>query len=894
MPLTLNESSCNDFVEDLRGITHSIPFSSLYITLNDLIRTENIIRLESDLFSKDSDLKLTSLESSNEEIVKKADIHTLLKEKLYLQDRRLRKYKDNSRSLGYISKILLKDLLKDCDHSDWNKIEDENNIKTKIQFLDKNNLKNLALRKWKIDGLKSSGNMSIPGLLSIRNESDFEILDYNKEKISKESKSKYLQKLNYLGRNYELNLIEIPKISTNFESINFGDSSFEVELRTHKSKGGSSKYRGDRRNGKDSSKSKKSENQLIRTARMSNYDKKRVKVARNECFTEFTKIERKISDKRQKALVKISSLNKIDLEKYKKKGIIKVWSGVCASVVKIQKFFQKDSEQNAKKLGVLCAKERRKMLAKTKKNVKDYVLRAKRLNKEVIVYWKRRGKELNDLRKKREKIKSELKKKDEEKKEQRKQKRKIEYLIKQSDIYAHIMAQKLGINQKKSNNIQPEKSLLTKEDVKKAENSINGIIKKNQERVNTLHKEMTKHEKSYSNEINGNICNNNNKKPNDDVNFDFSKIELDEKSSLISTPASFKGKLKEYQLKGLRWLNNLFEQGINGILADEMGLGKTVQAIALMTHIAEIKNCWGPFLVIAPTITLFNWQSECAKFSPKLKILPYWGSKKDREVLRKSFRQNYFGKLESSSHIVITSYSFAVRDFKYLDRLKWQYIILDEAQAIKNIRSQRWSTLLSLKSRNKLLLTGTPIQNTMAELWALLHFIMPQLFDSHEEFQEWFSKDIEAHSKNKHGYLNKTQLNRLHAILKPFMLRRVKKDVEKEIGKKIVTELICEMSARQKLLYNNIKRRICLSDLMQMYENKQKTQNLMNLVMQFRKVCNHPELFERKIEKTSVIFSKTLENNLHFIYNKKPNMKFLILNDYDHPFRLYIPSIIIM
>jgi len=271
-------------------------------------------------------------------------------------------------------------------------------------------------------------------------------------------------------------------------------------------------------------------------------------------------------------------------------------------------------------------------------------------------------------------------------------------------------------------------------------------------------------------------------------------------------------------------------------LADEMGLGKTVQAIALMTHIAENKNCWGPFLVIAPTITLFNWQSECSKFSPKLKILPYWGSKKDREVLRKSFRQKYFGKLDSSSHIVITSYSFAVRDFKFLDRLKWQYIILDEAQAIKNIRSQRWSTLLSLKSRNKLLLTGTPIQNTMAELWALLHFIMPQLFDSHEEFQEWFSKDIEAHSKNKQGYLNKTQLNRLHAILKPFMLRRVKKDVEKEIGKKIVTELICDMSARQKLLYKNIKKRICLSDLMQMYENKQKTQNLMNLVMQFRKV----------------------------------------------------------
>lgn len=305
----------------------------------------------------------------------------------------------------------------------------------------------------------------------------------------------------------------------------------------------------------------------------------------------------------------------------------------------------------------------------------------------------------------------------------------------------------------------------------------------------------------------------------------------------MKCPRNFNGQLKEYQLKGLRWLDNLYEQGINGILADEMGLGKTVQAIALMTHVAERKGGWGPFLIIAPTTTLFNWKFECSRFSPRLKILPYWGPRKDREVLRKCLRQKLFGRADSAFHIVITSYSFAVKDHKYLDRVKWQYIILDEAQAIKCIRSQRWRILLSLKSRNKMLLTGTPIQNTMAELWALLHFIMPQLFDSHQEFQEWFSKDIEAHSKNKgQASLNQIQLNRLHAILKPFMLRRVKKDVEKEIGKKIVREFVCEMSSRQKLLYNNIKKRICLSDLMQMEENKQKNQNLMNLVMQFRKV----------------------------------------------------------
>ena len=744
-----------------------------------------------------------------------------MREKLYLQERRRRKFSISDPRTAPIPADVLRGLLRDCDLTSLKSTSAAplDNLQVALLRNDSSALK--ALAKWQIDAEQSSGVLHIPGLLALSRVADFGLLS-RAEKSGRGRKWRVRDKRGFMGESYSMRPGALPRISSKFESIDFGDASFEIEMRTNKSK--SSKYRSERRQNKEHSKSKKSEHQLIRTARMSHFDRKRVKVARNECFAQFSQIERKISEKRQKALMRISSFKEKELEEYKRGTVAKVWTRVCASVVKIQKFFQKDSEQNAKKLGLLCAKERRKMLAKTKKNVKDYVLRAKRLNKEVIVYWKRRGKELNDLKKKREKIKQELRKKEEEKREQRKQKRKIEYLIKQSDIYAHIMAEKLGIKDQSPATAAGD-SLLTREDIQNAQHSIDGLIRQNQERVTT-----------FEREINGGARPEESNGKEDNVNFDFSKINLDEKSSLISTPTMFKGDLKEYQLKGLRWLNNLFEQGINGILADEMGLGKTVQAIALITHIAEKKNCWGPFLVIAPTITLFNWQSECAKFSPRLKILPYWGPKKDREVLRKSFRQKYFGREDSSSHIVITSYSFAVRDFKYLDRLRWQYIILDEAQAIKNIRSQRWSTLLSLKSRNKLLLTGTPIQNTMAELWALLHFIMPQLFDSHEEFQEWFSKDIEAHSKNKQGYLNKNQLNRLHAILKPFMLRRVKKDVEKEIGKKIVTELICEMSARQKLLYNNIKKRICLSDLMQMYENKQKTQNLMNLVMQFRKV----------------------------------------------------------
>lgn len=181
-------------------------------------------------------------------------------------------------------------------------------------------------------------------------------------------------------------------------------------------------------------------------------------------------------------------------------------------------------------------------------------------------------------------------------------------------------------------------------------------------------------------------------------------------------------------------------------------------------------------------------------------------------------------------------------------------MILDEAQAIKNINSQRWNTLLGFNCRNRLLLSGTPIQNSMSELWALLHFIMPNLFDSHEQFQEWFSRDIEAHSQEK-GELNQEQLKRLHKILKPFMLRRIKKDVENEIGPKTEHEILCQMTERQTVLYDSIRKKLTnISDLFSSVDSKVKVENLMNLVMQFRKVCNHPELFERHIGKVPFVF----------------------------------------
>ena len=266
----------------------------------------------------------------------------------------------------------------------------------------------------------------------------------------------------------------------------------------------------------------------------------------------------------------------------------------------------------------------------------------------------------------------------------------------------------------------------------------------------------------------------------DEADLDVNRFDLDGPAKAVEQPSILKATLKHYQRRGLRWLDNLYDQGINGILADEMGLGKTIQAISLMAHIAEAKNVWGPFLVVVPVTTLHNWKSELERFCPALKVLPYFGSPEERKKLGKFLDQKNLGNPELSIHVIITSYNLIVnnpKDQAKLLKIKWNYMILDEAQAIKNNASRRWKVLLQFNTRNRLLLTGTPIQNSMQELWALLHFIMPKLFDNHEQFAEWFSKDIEASSMDR-GELNKHQLKRLHAVLKPFMLRRLKKDVE--------------------------------------------------------------------------------------------------------------------
>ena len=652
---------------------------------------------------------------------------------------------------------------------------------------------------------------------------------------------------------YDISKGQDPPKSSTFNTLNIEKQAREIE-RHHKNVISANKKHTD---GKTQIKSeqptgqvkpKKGEFNMVLTPRMSIIERKRIKVSREETVEHIQEIKDKVGDKRKQGQMKLVSIPVNELPIYKQRLIEEKYDEAVGSVLKNQRYFQRtEYESNMLKLATLAAKVIRKSMTKSKRSNREFAVRAKKLHREMLVYWKRKNKEFNELRKKKEKLELEMKRKEEEKIEQTNQMKRIEYLITQSAFYAEIMASKLG-SQGEPRLLNEKIIELDDEDKKRAENAVMDIIRGDRQRVKDMDSKQDKDRPDKTNS---------GQRQFDQGGYDFSNVNLTTESKLVEVPVQFHGSLKEYQLKGLRWLDNLYEQGINGILADEMGLGKTIQALALLAHISESKNNWGPFLVIAPSTTLYNWHTETKRFCPELKVLPYWGGLKQRKYLRRYMQQQYLGRRDSAFHVVITSYQIAVLDERILQRLTWNYVILDEAQAIKNIKGQRWNTLLSIRSRNKLLLTGTPIQNTMAELWALLHFIMPKLFDSHEQFQEWFSKDIEAHSQNKQK-LNQTQLDRLHAILKPFMLRRVKKDVEKEIGQKHEYEILCNLTSRQRVLYEKIRSKICISDFFALRENKEKAKNLMNLVMQFRKVCNHPDLFERKMVRSGFVFSREL------------------------------------
>ncbi|KAE8355522.1 SNF2 family N-terminal domain-containing protein, partial [Aspergillus coremiiformis] len=523
-------------------------------------------------------------------------------------------------------------------------------------------------------------------------------------------------------------------------------------------------------------------------------------------------------------------------------------------------------QENLRKTVQLASKQSRKWQERTNKSMKDTQARAKRTMREMMSFWKRNEREERDLRRLAERQEIESAKKAEAEREANRQRRKLNFLISQTELYSHFIGRKIKDAEGDASGdtavegtdeaIQPGKGQEHTMDLPPSVADAGAKVTNFEDLDFDAEDESALRQAAMANAQNAvkeaqDRARAFNGGQDQMAALDEGELNFQNPTSLgdieISQPTMLTAKLKEYQLKGLNWLVNLYEQGINGILADEMGLGKTIQSISVMAYLAEVHNIWGPFLVIAPASTLHNWQQEITKFVPDIKVLPYWGSAKDRKILRKFWdRKHITYTKESEFHVLVTSYQLVVLDAQYFQKVKWQYMILDEAQAIKSSQSSRWKNLLGFHCRNRLLLTGTPIQNNMQELWALLHFIMPTLFDSHDEFSEWFSKDIESHAQSN-TKLNEDQLKRLHMILKPFMLRRVKKHVQQELGDKVEKDVFCDLTYRQRAYYSNLRNRVSIMDLIEKATigDDADSTTLMNLVMQFRKVCNHPDLFER-------------------------------------------------
>jgi len=299
---------------------------------------------------------------------------------------------------------------------------------------------------------------------------------------------------------------------------------------------------------------------------------------------------------------------------------------------------------------------------------------------------------------------------------------------------------------------------------------------------------------------------------------------------LLSEPG-----LRSYQVTGLKWMLSLYKNRLNGILADEMGLGKTVQVISLLAWLMEYKSNMGPHLIIVPNAVVPNWRNEINRWFPTATVCVYVGNK---EVRNGIFASKISLDATYRSNIVITTYEFTLRDRSKLAKVDWKYVVMDEAHRIKDRTSKLADAVDRLQSERRLLLTGTPLQNDLAELWSLLNYLLPDVFDdqSKAHFREWF----DDHLSNQDQEVTQEKLakravviQRLHQALEPFMLRRQVEDVEQNLPPKVAHTILCALSSVESVAYRWLSRTSALRDL------RGGSYAINNKAMELKKLCNH-------------------------------------------------------
>ncbi|MEJ7556849.1 MAG: SNF2-related protein [Pedobacter sp.] len=342
------------------------------------------------------------------------------------------------------------------------------------------------------------------------------------------------------------------------------------------------------------------------------------------------------------------------------------------------------------------------------------------------------------------------------------------------------------------------------------------------------------------------------------------KLNSFENIADIQMPVNFKGDLRSYQKAGYNWFSFLREYNFGGCLADDMGLGKTIQTLAMLQKLKEeddqIKT-HSTSLIVMPTSLIYNWMNEAKKFTPKLKIHAHTGTTRDKDV-------SIFAKYD----IVITTYGITRVDVEVLKYFYFNYIILDESQNIKNPSSKSFKAVKALKSRNKLILSGTPVENSVADLWTQLTFLNPGLLGTQAFFNEEYVQAIE---KKK----DEDKARKLQAIIKPFVLRRTKEQVASELPSKTEQVFYCNMSEDQAAYYEKTKsayRNDMLSSMDDGTFKKKQVQLLQGLTA-LRQLANHPVMIDQTYESDSGKF----ENVIHTLDNVlKGGHKVLIFSQF--------------
>ncbi|XP_044052564.1 SWI/SNF-related matrix-associated actin-dependent regulator of chromatin subfamily A containing DEAD/H box 1A [Siniperca chuatsi] len=311
--------------------------------------------------------------------------------------------------------------------------------------------------------------------------------------------------------------------------------------------------------------------------------------------------------------------------------------------------------------------------------------------------------------------------------------------------------------------------------------------------------------------------------------------------------------LKPYQLIGLKWLLLLHEHKLSGILADEMGLGKTIQAIAFLSQLYQ-NGIDGPHLITVPSSTLDNWIRELKLWCPSLKVLIYYGSVEDRRYLRHDILNE-----DVEFNVIVTTYNLAIgndNDRSLFRKLRLKYAVFDEGHMLKNMNTMRYRHLMAINAEHRLLLTGTPLQNNLLELMSLLNFIMPSMFSSSTT---QLSKMFSMKSHEEQSRFERDRISQAKLIMKPFILRRVKSEVLKQLPAKEEKVEFCSMSEKQQVLYQTLLKKLKTS------VNCEKRE-LCNVMMQLRKMANHPLLHRQyyTTEKLKAMSKLMLKEPTHF------------------------------